>query len=215
MTERRRDRQAEQTRREIVDAARGLFAVHGYAGTSVAQIAKAAGVSVQTIYDSIGSKSGILGLLNDRLDEEADVGPLASRIPTLEDPVELLDVAVSISHNINERCADIAGVVFGNTDEPALATVGTIGLGRHREGCRRLAARLASLGALRDGLDPTEAGDVIAAMCHPVLVRTFVFEYGWSWQRWHTWTLDSLQRLLLTQRAASKRARAPRSGPRR
>jgi AcrR family transcriptional regulator len=198
----RRDRQAEQTRRDIVDAARALFAVHGYAGTSVAAIARSAGVSVQTIYDSIGSKSAILGLLNDRLDEEADVGPIAGRIPSLDDPVELLDVAVSISHNINERCADIAGVIFGNTAEPALAAVGTVGLGRHRDGCHRLAGRIASLGALRDGLDPEEAGDVIAAMCHPMLVRTFVFEYGWTWERWHTWTLDTLALLLLARPTA-------------
>ena len=178
-------------------AARQLFAAHGYAGTSMARIAEAAGVSVQTIYDSIGSKAAIVGHLSDLIDEEGGVGPLVGRIPEIEDPRQLLDVAVSIAHNLHERCGDIAGVIFGPAPEPGLLALRTEGLARHRGGCVRLAGRLASLGALREGLTVEEAGDIIATLTHPETVRTMVLEYGWTWDRWHEWAVDALAGLVL------------------
>lgn len=198
MSTSRRDRQAAETRREILDAARRLFAEHGYAQTSMAQIAAAAGVSVQTIYDSVGAKASLVAALNDRIDEEGDVAALAGRIPTTTDGRQLLEVPIAICRNINERVGDIAGVVFGvGTGEPAMEALRVEGLRRHHEGCARLAGRLAEVGALRDGLDVRETGDVIAAMTHPTLARTYVHDYGWTWPRWHDWTLETLATLLL------------------
>ena len=74
----RRAVQAEQTRLEILGAARRQFALHGYAATSVKDIATEAGVSVQTVYDSVGSKAELVRRLNDLIDAEAGV-PLDCR----------------------------------------------------------------------------------------------------------------------------------------
>ena len=52
--------QAEQTRRRVLEAARRLFQRRGYAGTTVAAVADAAGVSPETIYLSLGGKRGLL-----------------------------------------------------------------------------------------------------------------------------------------------------------
>ena len=52
----RRTQQASQTQRDIVEAARQLFLKQGYAATSIAQIALTAGVSVEAIYATFGSK---------------------------------------------------------------------------------------------------------------------------------------------------------------
>ncbi len=82
----RRAVQAEQTRAEIVSAARRQFAATGYAGTSVKDIAAAAGVSVQTVYDSVGSKADLVRRLNDLIDAEAGVGEIAMTIPGTTDP---------------------------------------------------------------------------------------------------------------------------------
>lgn len=65
------------------------------------------------------------------------------------------------------------------------------------EGNRRVAERIAEIGQLREGVDVDEAADVIAAMCDPQVLRTFVREYGWSWDRWHAWTLNTLATLVL------------------
>ncbi len=194
----RRAKQAEQTRRDIVAAARPLFAQQGYAATSMAQIARLAEVSVQTIYDSVGSKSAIVRQLNELLDDEGDVGPLASRIPTTTDPVELLRIAVAISRNINERCEDIVAAIYSAASvEPEMGAVRDESRRRHREGIGRLSSRLASLRALRSDIDVETAADVIAGLTDPQVARTFVSEYGWSWERWHSWTVETLATLVL------------------
>lgn len=194
----RRQRQAALTQREILDAGRRLFARQGYASTSVAEIAKAAGVSVQTIYDSLGSKAEIVRHLNDLIDVEGHVAGFASRIPTATDGVALLDIVVSISHNINERCDDIVSTVYGSAAlEPDLTAVRDESRRRHRNGVRGVAGRIAHIGALRDGLDVDDAADVIAAMTDPQVARTFVIEYDWTWDRWHAWVLVALTGLVL------------------
>ena len=200
----RRARQAEATRRDIGVAARRLFAEHGYARTSVAAIAREAGVSVQTIYDSIGSKAAIVASLNDLIDDEGDVRTLAGTIPTTEDPVALLEVAVTISHNIGERCGDIIHALFhAAPTEPSLAAVRDESRRRHRLGIRGLVGRLDALGALRPGIPLDEAADVVAAMTDPQVSLTFVTDYGWSWERWHRWTLATLQELVLAPDAGA------------
>ena len=72
-----RERRAQLTRDEILRAARRLFAERGYARTSVRDIAKAAGVSAQTVYDSVGSKQALVARLNDHIDQEANVPAIA------------------------------------------------------------------------------------------------------------------------------------------
>src|SRR5919106_3664088 len=56
---------AEETQRAIVEAAARLFAVYGYHATSIGRIASEAGVAVQTIYNSLGSKRAILSRVLD------------------------------------------------------------------------------------------------------------------------------------------------------
>ncbi len=56
----RRQEQAEQTRRDIMAAAGALFREGGYTATSMPAIASAAGVVVETIYRSFGSKAELV-----------------------------------------------------------------------------------------------------------------------------------------------------------
>ena len=56
-----RDAARDATRAAIVAAAQSAFAAHGWAGTTVAGVAAAAGVSAQTVYDGFGTKAALLG----------------------------------------------------------------------------------------------------------------------------------------------------------
>jgi AcrR family transcriptional regulator len=82
---------AEETRRRILEAASQLFAKHGYEGTSVRQIAAAAGVSLGMIRHYFGSKDGlydaciaqafeIYAELGRRVQESAETGGSATEI---------------------------------------------------------------------------------------------------------------------------------------
>jgi AcrR family transcriptional regulator len=56
----RRSLQAAQTRDAVIRAAMERFSETGWAGTTLAAIAEAAGVSVETIYNGFGSKKALL-----------------------------------------------------------------------------------------------------------------------------------------------------------
>src|SRR5260370_3285159 len=56
---RRRRAQAEQTRLDIVNAARASFLERGYEGTTMVAIAERADVVVETIYRAFGGKAGL------------------------------------------------------------------------------------------------------------------------------------------------------------
>ena len=56
----RRQAQAEQTRHAILSAAKRLFEKQGYAGTSIAEIARDADVALKTVYVGFETKAGVL-----------------------------------------------------------------------------------------------------------------------------------------------------------
>src|SRR4051794_35912601 len=62
----RRRETAEQTRDAILDVAERRFLADGFAATTIAAIAHAAGVSQATIYKSFGGKPGLVRALTDR-----------------------------------------------------------------------------------------------------------------------------------------------------
>src|SRR5881275_1020408 len=59
----RRAEQAAATRTAILDAAQKLFEEQGYAATSMAAIAREAGVALKTVYLAFETKSGLLRAL--------------------------------------------------------------------------------------------------------------------------------------------------------
>jgi AcrR family transcriptional regulator len=56
----RRDRQAAETRTDVLMAAVRLFGDRGWSGTTMAAIAAEAGVAVETVYSGFGSKKALL-----------------------------------------------------------------------------------------------------------------------------------------------------------
>src|SRR3954471_15425884 len=61
----RRTAQARQNRAAVLQAARQCFLDRGYAGTTLAEVAADAGVSVETIYKAFSNKAGLLKALFD------------------------------------------------------------------------------------------------------------------------------------------------------
>jgi AcrR family transcriptional regulator len=194
----RREVAAAETRREILRAARRLFAEHGYAGTSVQQIAEESGVAVQTIYSSVGSKAALVLALNDLIDEEAGVAPLAAGLLEETDPPRLIARGVHVTRQLNQRCGDLIQVLLSAAPaEPDAAAVVADGMRRHEDGASAIAQRLQALTALRAGTTPEQASAVIAMMTSPASWQQLTHSAGWSFDESEAWLTSSLAQLLL------------------
>src|SRR5436190_8707821 len=113
----RRREQAAATRREILDAAQRLFEQHGYAATTMAAIAKEAGVALQTVYIAVETKSGVLRALWHLLlrGDEGDA-PVGERDWYLEvlsdpDPAQQLRLNARNSRAAKERMCGVLEVI--------------------------------------------------------------------------------------------------------
>ena len=195
----RRERQAQLTRDEILGAARRLFAERGYTRTSVRDIAEAAGVSAQTVYDSIGSKQELVARLNDLIDAEAGIAEIAMAASQSTDPLLVIGTPARITHSILEHCGDVVrALVTGASAEPELATVLEIGHRRHVEGTEFVVGLLRRLGALAEEVSAKEATATLAALSDFRFALMMHESYGWSLDHVEKWTTATAQRLLLT-----------------
>ena len=191
----RRQLQAQATRRDILRAARWLFAERGYAATSMTDIAREAGVAVQTIYASCGTKSDLVLALVDAIDEEADVAILAGLAAKSDEPAEIISAGVRLTRQVNERCGDIISVLLSAAPVDAgAAAAAEEGKRRHRDGTARSAKQLQALGALRDGLSADDAAALLATLTWRPVYAELTQDHGWSFddcERWITTVLIS------------------------
>ena len=189
----KRERQGRQTREQIVEAARLLFARDGYAKTTVEAIAREAGVSAQTVYASVGSKRAIVGALIDRMEVEGGNEELGRVLASTEDPREQLRAIVRFNRRLFERGSDILKIALATRVDPDVESVWQVGESRRREGQSRWVRAWAEAGALRPGLDRREAADVLWALTGPDVYGLFVLECRWPGLEFEEWLFETLQ----------------------
>jgi AcrR family transcriptional regulator len=194
----RREIAAAATRAEILRAARQLFAERGFTQTSMADIAEEAGVSLPTIYASVGPKAAVVMALFDVVGAEVGGDLVLERMAQLSDPTELIAVGLRLNRLLAERAADIVVALRRAADaEPAAAAVVAASERQHRAGARRIADRLAELRALRSDINVDEAADVLALLADDDIFTRLVRGYGWSFDRAEAWLSETLRRALL------------------
>ncbi len=200
----RRQEQARQTRRAILDAARPLFIQGGYSGTSMADIAQAAGVSIKTVEAVFGTKAKLLTALRDFSivgDDEAI--PVAERAWFQEmleepDPHRQLELFAQISCRIKRRAAALTEVIRRAVQaDQEIEEQWRVFQDQYMEDQRTVAERLAAKGMLRNGLDVADAAEIIGMLNHPSVYYLAVFERGWSDERFEHWLTDAFIRQLL------------------
>ncbi len=196
-----RRQQAAATRRRVLDAAEALFVEQGYARTSVRQIAVAAGVAVDTVYATFGTKPRLLTAIIDRHlapDGEASVLSTAAVRTVREAPDQrtmLARFATSIAA-ISTAVRPVAHVLrTAAAADPDLAAVHAEMEAHRLSNMTSVAEWLAALGPLR--LPVERAGEVIWAVASPDMGRLLCDERGWSEQRHAAWIEDTLVRTLL------------------
>ena len=193
-----RDKRAASTRAAILESARRLFAEHGYAHTTLAQLAADAEVSVQTIYNSVGGKQAVLLGVVEVVDEIARVGHVMRDIKETEDPLEIVRFTVAMRQRAIEGAGDILhGFIAAAAAEPEIAAESAARARRTRERCRQIAIRLQTLDALRPELDVDEASDVLFTLLHHAVWHRLANECQWETARIEEWLVSVLRDALL------------------
>ena len=196
----RREQMAQQTRRDILRAARRLFAERGYAATSINDIAEEAGVAIQTIYARLGSKRGMLLALIDLIDEEAGAGPLVQEVTSARTPLAALRAGVRLTRGFQERCGDIIEALFTAAGaEPELADAVAEGQRRHRQGASITIDRIQELDGLRNDVAPKRAQALFALSTNHEAWRELIRGYQLDWDPAEDWLVDALSRALLAR----------------
>jgi AcrR family transcriptional regulator len=196
-----RQRQAEETRRRILVAARELFESRGYAVTTLEAIAEQALVSPKTVTAVFGSK---LALLAEVINPEAFstlVQQLIEELRATEDPSRRLSLVAQITRQAYEPLAGSLELLrTAGAVAPELADVKRQIEARRRQNQARLIASLREQGTLRPGLSLEEATDVLWALTSYDVYRMLVVEQRWEPERYETWLAQLLTQHLLVSR---------------
>lgn len=199
-----REEQARRTRQAILAAARELFGEQGYAATTIAQIAAAAGVAVDTVYASVGTKPVLMRLLMETAisgtdqavpAEQRDYVQQIRAAATAEGKIRLYAAAVT---KVNTRLAPLHLVLRGAAaTAPELSTIRDEISERRAANMRLFAQDLAATGQLRPGLALDEVADVVWSMNSAEYFTLLVRERGWDPDRFAAWLADAWCRLFL------------------
>jgi AcrR family transcriptional regulator len=171
-----RREQAEATRQRVLDAALLCFRDSGYAATSVRAIADQAGVAVQTLYQSWGSKPALVEGLLRRVKERIDLpGQFAAMANGAHDPRRLLAGSAHITRRYSEVGWDVLELVRVVAPEVAqVATAWREAEDSRYRGQRQLVQWIADAGALQDGLDVRQAAHTLWTLSTHDVYRLYV-----------------------------------------
>lgn len=195
---------AARRRTAIIEAGTRLFLSDGYPATTMTAIARAAGVSTETVYTVVGTKPELFRLLTETaISGTSQAVPVLQRDyiqalraePTGRGKLEIYAAAITA---IQQRMAPLYRMVEqAAAAEPALAQVWQQLLDRRARNMPLLIKDLESVGALRAGLTRRQAADTVWAINSTEVYQLMTQTRGWTPARYRRWLTDTLSRLLL------------------
>jgi AcrR family transcriptional regulator len=194
-----RKERAEDTRRRITAAGLELFAERGYQATTVAAIAGAAEVAVQTVYATFGSKAGVLKAMLTEMEHYAHAPAWAKRIDAAAEPADKLREFAGWTTSILSvsRRAIMAAQQAGG--DRRIAELKAEGDRRRRDALERLVAAMDAEGVLRPGLDRRRATDRAWVLTSVELYLAATIGCGWPDADYTRWLGDLLVDQLLAE----------------
>jgi len=188
----RRRAQARETQRAVLDAARELFVEQGYGRTTIADVARSAAVSVETVYAAFGNKATLLHRAWDVTiggdDEEITYHERPEILALRAEPdlARRFAMQAALFTQTARRIVPFLLAVQGAAaTEPAAAEM-LAEMGRQRlEGLSVMAREAAATGQL--AVSEIDCRDFIWATTDGVLWQRLVNERGWSDERFQEW----------------------------
>jgi AcrR family transcriptional regulator len=184
--------QARETQRAVLAAARELFVEQGYGRTTIADVARAAGVSVETVYAAFGNKATLLHRVWDVTiggdDDEITYHerPAILALRAEPDLARRFELQAALFTETSRRIVPFLLAVQGAAaTEPAAAEM-LAEMGRQRlEGLSVMAAAAAATGQL--AVSEQECRDILWSTMDGVLWQRLVNERGWSDEQFQSW----------------------------
>jgi AcrR family transcriptional regulator len=188
-----RQQQAEQTRSRVVAAAVELFSADGYARTTLAKIAAAAGVSAETVQGQ-GPKAALLiaalqfaglGVSGEENILNLDIG---RDLIAIEDLPEALDFLVTAVTGVHEGTAKLAPALFGGANsDPELNRYLNDFIAGINGQARRVLEVFRDRGWVRHDVPFDEVVETCAVVCSVETYLRITQRDGWSAEAYRAW----------------------------
>jgi AcrR family transcriptional regulator len=194
-----RQQRARARRRAVVLAARELFERDGFRATTIADVAKAAEVSAESIYKGFGTKAALAKAVFDQVlagdDEPVPIAQRAESQDVQAEPDVRRKLALYTA-GLAQRQTRSAKVQIlirdGRHTDDTLEEIWQNVLAERLTGMSLLAAHLVSTGQLRQGIDQDEVRDVLWTCISVELYELLVLQRGWTLDRYTAWVTQAM-----------------------
>jgi AcrR family transcriptional regulator len=195
----RRQEQARENRRRILAAASGLFREKGYAGTAMPEVAKVAGVAVQTVYKAFANKATLLKAVFDVTvaGDDEDV-PIAGRDFIAEiqaEPDAVRKIELYLDHLVG-GAPTVSPVQLLARDaaavDPAAAQVWAQMRQEMLMAMTYFSADLMATGQVKPGLTADDVRDILWTYHGPEQYELLCLERGWPPERYGKFLRDAM-----------------------
>ncbi|MCC2032780.1 TetR family transcriptional regulator [Microbacterium sp. BWT-G7] len=184
--------QAQQTRRRIVEASARLFSALGYQATTLAAIAREAGVSAETVKTTAPKAELLLSAFEvtfsgSEAKESLTDTEVGAGVLELPDDV-FLDAVIGQITLANARGHALWTVVLGAAaSDPVVDTALQTILARRAADYRRLVEELVARGYAGQGTDLDSTGAALSFLLSPESYQQLVAQSGWTPERYTAW----------------------------
>lgn len=194
-----REQSAQRSRDAVIAAAHAIFLEHGYANTTIEQIAHRAGVSRPTVF-SVGTKAQLLAFARLRAikgDHSLSNDERFQALFLLADPHELVAGFARFTADIARRLGPLSAVLEqAAPSDPELGDLLARSQQELLKCARAVIAAVHAAGALEPELSRSRAADVLWFLIQPSQYQRLVVERGWSHRSYEQWQTESMLRLI-------------------
>jgi AcrR family transcriptional regulator len=211
-----RTEQAAQTRQRILQAAAEAFAQRGWAGTTIAEVAREAGVTAQAVHLSVGAKPALLigaiqhAVAGDQLDIPlADREPFRHAYATVADLHQRATAFAAGTRQVYQRAGRLFLVLAQTAGlDPELSALWDRARSARLQDCQRL---LDLTGRRRRPLRD-QLTDLLFVQSGPSVYADLVGDRRWSNDAYQSWLTTAVENLLASKGNASPSGPATHDG---